>query len=98
MLVTLLLRYFKGQLPYLSLRFECTAPSTPGKQDVGCIEEDLMGRAPRDVSKRGTSVADRVPVKLGNPVSLMHCVMHPKFNDKTSYATAEASDSERARK
>ena len=63
LLVTLLLRYFKGQLPYLSLRFESTAPSTPGKQDVGCIEEDLMGRAPRDVSKRGTSVADRVPGK-----------------------------------
>ena len=57
-----------------------------------------MMRVPRDVSKRGTSVADRVPVKLGNPVSLMHCVMHPKFNNKTSYATAEASDSERARK
>ena len=45
-----------------------------------------MMRVPRDVSKRGTSVADRGPVKLGNPVSLMHCVMHPKFNDKTSYA------------
>ena len=85
-------------LPKNTRNPETLAPPAPRETRYWVHRRRLMMRVPRDVSKRGTSVADRGPVKLGNPVSLMHCVMHPKFNDKTSYAPAEASDSERARK